>query len=209
MLQNRVDPFGTLIKTKARGTFMGNRGLLHSDQQEIRRPFKLMAWITCKLEFKGWKRPIMAPRQYTELFFLDEATAFAAGHRPCAECRREEFTKFKMHWLKGNPEYKFTMKTPIREIDAVLHKERIDKDNSKVTYEAKLSELPDGTFVTVDNQAYLLKEGQLYAWTAPGYSEGIKLKDTVGVKVLTPRSVVNTFKAGYVPGTLFQPFPSS
>ncbi|MEO8821838.1 MAG: hypothetical protein ABI267_08810 [Ginsengibacter sp.] len=95
MLQNRVDPFGNIIKTTARGSWMGNRGILHNDQQQVLRPFKLKAWITCKLEFNGRKRPVMAPHRYTGLFFLDEATSFAAGHRPCFECRRQDYHKFK------------------------------------------------------------------------------------------------------------------
>jgi hypothetical protein len=114
MLQNRVDPFGNLIKTRARGTWMGNRGVLHDDKQQLLRPFKLKAWLTCRLEFKGRKRQIMAPHRWTELFFLDEATAFAAGHRPCFECRRSDFNKFKSLWIKGNPEYNFDEKTPIQ-----------------------------------------------------------------------------------------------
>src|SRR3978361_1384995 len=116
MLQNRVDPFGNIINTSARGALMGNRGLLHNDKQTLVRTFKLKAWITCKLEFKERKRTVMAPNQYTELFFLDEATSFAAGHRPCFECRREDYNRFKTNWLKGNPEYSFNGKTSIKEI---------------------------------------------------------------------------------------------
>ncbi|HTJ10817.1 MAG TPA: hypothetical protein VL547_02270, partial [Dinghuibacter sp.] len=99
MLQNRVDPYGNIIFTPARGAWMGNRGLLHDAQQHIRRPFRLKAWIICVLQFKGRHRPVMAPGQYTELFFLDEATALSAGHRPCAECRREDFNRFKAAWI--------------------------------------------------------------------------------------------------------------
>ena len=94
-MQNRVNPFGEIIETKARGLWMGNRGHIHNDDRKIVRPFKLKAWIACKLEFKNRHREIMAHNLYTELFFLDEATAFAAGHRPCFECRRENAEKFK------------------------------------------------------------------------------------------------------------------
>ena len=87
MLQNRVNPLGDIIRTPARGAWMGNRGLLHNERQEIVRPYRLIPWITCVLSFKNRHRPVMAPGQYTELFFLDEATSFAAGHRPCKECR--------------------------------------------------------------------------------------------------------------------------
>ncbi len=147
MLQNRVDPSGNLIITKARGQWLGNRGVIHDHDQKIIRPFKLDAWITCKLEFKGRKRPIMAPDRWTELFFLDEATSFAAGHRPCFECRREDAVKFKSSWLKGNPGYNFNEKTSIREIDKILHKERINRDRTKVTFEEDVRVLPNGVFV--------------------------------------------------------------
>ena len=125
-LQNRVDPFGQLIRTTARGAWMGNRGLIHNEHQQIIRPFRLKAWITCVLEFKGRHREVMTPNLYTELFFLDEATAFSAGHRPCAECRRADFNLFKAAWVQGNPLYMYNMKTPIGEIDEIMHRERID-----------------------------------------------------------------------------------
>ena len=121
MLQNRVDPFGNIIKTKARGAWMDNRGILHNEEQQIIRPFKLKAWITCKLEFKGRKRQVMSPNRYTELFFLDEATSFAAGHRPCFECRRNDYHHFKSLWIKGNPEYHFNEKTSVKAMDDILH----------------------------------------------------------------------------------------
>lgn len=199
MLQNRVNPFGRFIKTPARGAWMGNRGVLHNEQQEIVRPFKLKAWIICKLEFKGRKRPIMAPNHWTELFFLDEATAFAAGHRPCFECRREEATHFKACWIKGNLQYGFEMKTPIGEIDKMLHKERRDDRGEKLTFESNAVNLPDGTFVIVDKMPYLLKEKQLFLWTPSGYETRMALPAATVLTVLTPRSVVEAFRAGYKP----------
>ena len=133
-LQNRVDPFGQLIRTSARGAWMGNRGMIHNEHQQIIRPFRLKAWITCLLEFKDRHREVMTPNLYTELFFLDEATAFSAGHRPCAECRRADFNRFKAAWVKGNPLYKYHIKTPIGEIDEILHRERMNPNGSKSTY---------------------------------------------------------------------------
>lgn len=198
MLQNRVDPFGNLIKTSARGLWMGNRGLIHDEGQNILRPFKLKAWLICKLEFKGWKRKVMTPNRYTELFFMDEATAFAAGHRPCFECRKEDYNKFKSFWLKGNPEYGFNEKTSIREIDNILHGERIKLDKSKVTYEDDAGNLPSGTFVLVNNQPYLIFNGSLYLWSPFGYEKATALPGGK-LQILTPRSVVNSFKAGYIP----------
>jgi len=199
MLQNRVDPFGYIIKTKARGAWMGNRGILHNEKQELLRPFKLKAWLICKLEFKGRWRQVMAPDRYTELFFLDEATAFAAGHRPCFECRREDFNLFKSLWLKGNPEYNFNQKTPVAKIDEILHSERINYVKLKVMFEEKAKNIPDGTFVLYKNDAYLISDGLMYLWSPFGYQSGIALPHVAKLSVLTPKSVVNTFRAGYLP----------
>lgn len=199
MLQNRVDPQGNIIRTSARGAWMGNRGQLHGKGKEILRPFKLQAWITCLLQFKGWHRQVMSPNLYTELFFLDEATAFAAGHRPCAECRREDYKRFKLYWIEGNPEYGFTEKTSIREIDDVLHAERIDKQGNKVTFEALGKDLPDGTFIQLDNKPYLLMHNQIFMWTPHGYETGQPLPSSPAVTLLTPKSTINAFRAGYTP----------
>jgi len=199
MLQNRVDPQGQLIQTPARGLWLGNRGVIHNEQKEIVRPFKLQAWITCLLAFKGRRFTIMAPGRWTQLFFMDEATAFAAGHRPCAECRREDFNRFKTYWLSGNPGYGFTIKTRIREIDAILHLERITANKEKVTFEARPDQLPDGVFVLIDNDPYLLYKGQLHAWTPFGYTGTIAIPAVEQITVLTPRSVVQAFHAGYIP----------
>src|ERR1700761_7186777 len=111
MLQNRVDPMGNIIRTSARGAWMGNRGLIHDEHQHVLRPFRLKAWLICVLQFRNRKRVVMSPGQYTELFFFDEATAFSAGHRPCFECRRSDALLFRSCWIKGNPEYGFQEKT--------------------------------------------------------------------------------------------------
>jgi hypothetical protein len=197
MLQNRVDPWGNLIKTTARGTWMGNRGVIHDENQAIVRPFKLKAWLICLLEFKGRKRPVMMPDRYTELFFLDEATAFAAGHRPCGECRRAAFARFKSFWLEGNPEYEFSERTPIWKIDEVLHKERINQSGVKIVHEENWQGLPNGAFVLFDNKPHLYTDGSLFGWTPFGYEQGITPRDIRKVAVLTPKSVVNTLRAGY------------
>ena len=198
-LQNRVDPFGNLIKTAARGSWTGTRGILHNDEQQILRPFKLKTWLVCKLEFKGRKRKMMSPDRYTELFFLDEATAFAAGHRPCCECRRDDFNKFKSLWLKGNPVYNFHEKIAIKKIDSIIHEERINPDRSKITFEANSHNIPDGCFVAINNNPYLVLGGQLFLWTPFGYEKGMALPGIEKIIVLTPRSIVNTIKAGYLP----------
>ncbi|QTE37298.1 hypothetical protein J3L18_30055 [Mucilaginibacter gossypii] len=199
MLQNRVNPFGQLIKTTARGAWLGNRGVIHNEDKEIVRAFKIKAWITCALEFRGRHREIMQPDRWTELFFLDEATAFSAGHRPCFQCRYKDHQRFKEFWLKGNPQYGFDMKTPVAKIDDILQAERITADKSKVTYQEKLKALPNGTFVIYDGKSHLLKDNQLYLWSPAGYLKGIRLPNVDIITVLTPRSIVNMFSAGYVP----------
>ncbi|GAC1311006.1 MAG: hypothetical protein NVSMB24_29470 [Mucilaginibacter sp.] len=198
MLQNRVDPKGNIIATSARGAWMGNRGQLHDRGKTILRPFKLQAWLICLLQFNGRHRQVMAPGLYTELFFLDEATAFAAGHRPCFECRRADANRFKAAWLKGNQQYGFGSKVAIAKIDAVIHAERIAKDSSKVTYEAIGSDLPDGVFIEIGEAPYLIANNKISRWTPFGYDDSLPLPGDA-VTVLTPRSVVNAFRAGYTP----------
>src|SRR5580704_9279628 len=140
--QNRVNPFGEIIATQDRGMFMGNRGVLHDEESRIRRKWQGKRWIVCVLEFRGRKRKVMTPGRYTELFFLDEATALAAGHRPCAECRRERFNAFRSAWQKAHPS-KNTQPTA-SEIDNRLHSERVSPE---YLFVAKLAELPNGAFV--------------------------------------------------------------
>lgn len=202
MLQNRVDPFGNIIRSSARGTWMGNRGILHDEQQHIQRSFKLKAWITCVLQFKNRKRTVMAPHRYTELFFRDEATAFAAGHRPCFECRRADYNRFKTYWLKGNAEYGFEAGVSIQQIDKILHGERIDRQGVKVTYTASIHDLPDGCFIVYHDQPYVVFKQALFLWSPEGYTKKEMFPEEEMVQVLTPKSIVNAFLAGYVPEVL-------
>lgn len=199
MLQNRVDPSGNIICTPARGAWMGNRGQLHNGHRLILRPFKLKAWLICLLHFKDRHREVMAPNRYTELFFLDEATAFAAGHRPCFECRRKDYDRFKAFWITGNKKSGFDLNTSINEIDKMLHKERIGRKGEKITYKDKLKNLPDGTFVLINNKPHLLANKHLHPWTPWGYEAPVSLHETETVTVLTPGSTVSAFKAGYKP----------
>lgn len=179
---------------------MGNRGLIHNEHQEIVRPFRLKAWITCRLEFKDRHREVMSPGLYTELFFLDEVTAFSAGHRPCAECRREDYNRFKAAWIKGNPSFGFDAKTTIGNIDEILQQERMDDNGNKVTYAERLDKLPDGSFIEYKDKPHLIKQpNKIAAWTPSGYEETIELRGRIEVVVLTPKSIINTFRAGYVP----------
>jgi len=196
-LQNRVTPFGKLITTPARGTLMGNRGCLHNDRKEITRPFQLERWIICLLEFKERSRIVMKPGHYTELFFLDEATALAAGHRPCAECQRSRFDLFRETWAKANPELTSEKRPPAPLIDAWLHKERVS-GNNVLGRSQSFETLPSGAFVTVDEiEAHLVINNRLFRWTPAGYEEEAIPKTKPAIRVLTPPSIVKTLNAGY------------
>jgi hypothetical protein len=197
--QNRVTPLSEIIATPARGTLMGNRGCLHDGRQQIIRPYQGRRWIICRLQFKGWHRPIMKPGHYTELFFLDEATALAAGHRPCAECSRDRFEEFRALWALANPALTEEPKPRATAMDIVLHRERIDATRQKRTYAERLGALPDGSFVLVanDRQPYLVFRGFIIAWSPEGYQQRTVLQPELLVNVLTPRSIVKTLAQGY------------
>ena len=169
--QNRVSPFGDLVATPERGTFMGNRGVLHDDEGRIRRAWQLKRWLVCVLEFRGRNRRVMTPGRYTELFFLDEATALAAGHRPCAECRHARFVAFCNAWGQAHPDGGTSARPTAQEIDDRLHAERVAPDRSGRSFVAALDGLPDGVFVAVPasgEQAYLVWGNYLLAWSPAG-----------------------------------------
>jgi hypothetical protein len=200
--QNRVTPFGEIIATPERGTFMGNRGVLHDDQGHLRRAWQLKRWLVCVLEFRGRHRTVMTPHRYTELFFLDEATALAAGHRPCAECRRERFLAFCNSWNTAHRKTGGAPRPTVEEIDQQLHVERVADDRSKRTFRANLANLPNGVFVRLSasgGKAYLVWEKYLFAWTAGGYTARRARPKNADVLVLTPPSTVAALRAGYVP----------
>lgn len=182
--QNRVDPFGKLNAVPERGRWMGNRGLIHNDRQQIVKPWQLKRWIYCRLEFKGWHRNVMRPGFYTELFFFDEATALAAGHRPCMECQRERATEFKRIWNEVNP--------PVRtlvEMDEVLHACRLGEKPP-----VDIVGLPDGAMVSNGTDAFLVMGGKTYRWSFGGYEPHESASDLV---LLTPKPVVAILKAGF------------
>lgn len=198
--KNRVTPFSTLIATSARGTLTGNRGCLHDNQQLIRRQFQGVRWIICLLEFKGRQRAIMTPGRYTELFFLDEATALAAGHRPCAECQRERFNHFREIWAKANPTIAGSLRPTATTLDSALHQERVAPRNLGDRLVTSTEILPAGVFVTDDEEnAYLVVGNRLLHWSPTGY-EPLSRPTRYPVRVLTPTSVVRTLAAGYSAG---------
>lgn len=201
-LQNRVCPNGDIVAVADYGTFMGNRGNIHDGDKKIVRPYRSKSWITCKIKYKNKRRQIMSPGRWTELFFLDEATAFSAGHRPCAFCRYPDFKEFKDLWLKANADEHEMKSTSILEIDKILHNERMDATKAKKTYAESLYNLPDGTLILLPERIeayYLYYQGCLFAWSFQGYSDVIREPSNCEVLVLTPRSIVNTFKMGYKP----------
>ncbi len=198
-LQNRVTPFGEIVVDPARGLFTGNRGCLCDLAGQLaRRRWRLKAWITCRLSYKGAWRKVMQPRVWTELFFLDEATALAAGHRPCAYCRRDDYNRYREAWARAEG-----LAAPPRapEMDARLQGERLAPDGGKVTYRAALADLPDGAMVCLPGspgRAALIQDGRLLAWSPAGYGEPRETTaDTV--EVLTPKSSVAVLAAGYRP----------
>src|SRR4029453_2949482 len=152
-LQNRVTPLGELVADPARGLVYGNRGCLHDAEGRIRRHHATRRWIACRLEFKGWRRTaLMQPGKFTELFFLDEATAFAAGHRPCALCRREDYVRFGEIWSQSHD-----WPAGADAIDEQLHAERIDlPTRTRRRHRAKYEDLPDGAFVLESDTPWLV-----------------------------------------------------
>lgn len=197
-LQNRVTPEGEIIATPHRGTLMGNRGgRLHDDNKQLgARRWASNRWIACALAFRGRKREVMAPGQYTELFFLDEATALAAGHRPCFECRRGDAIRFTTHWIAARG---ITGKVSADDIDHALHTDRIRRDGSKATFPARLGEIPDGTIVRWDGLPCLVFAGRIAVWTPAGYTHPQRFDAEVVAEVLTPRAIVEVIRAGYLP----------
>jgi hypothetical protein len=193
-LRNRVTPFGDIIETPARGTLFGNRGRLHDDERRVVRTWQVRRWIACRLEFKGWHREPMPPGRYTGLFFLDEATALAAGHRPCAECRHEDFVRFRDGWRSAHPGRTWMAD----DMDRVLHAERLGPDGSKRLHPARLADLPDGAMIAEDGRAWLVLGNEVLEWTPFRYSER-RPRGRRTVALLTPPSTVSVIRLGYRP----------
>jgi hypothetical protein len=180
-LRNRVTPLGELVADPARGLVYGNRGCLHDAKGEIVRRFQVKRWIACRLEFNGWHRsPLMQPGRFTELFFLDEATAFAAGHRPCALCRRADYDRFM----------EIVGERRADDIDERLHAERL------APHRLGEGALPDGTFVLHEDEPWLVLGDELRRWTPAGYV-GRASHRTRRATVVTPPSLVEVLRSGW------------
>src|SRR5258705_4178338 len=178
-LQTRVAPTGDVITTPHRGLFTGNRGIIHDPATKtlLRKRWSSPAWITCVCEFRGRWREVMGGRSWTELFFLDEATAFAAGHRPCFFCRREDANRFRAAGEQGNA----VKNVLAREIDTVLHRERLDGGSKRLHALAMpLKKLPDGAMLQAGNESFVIVQGREVLWSPGGYREGSNaLKDAM------------------------------
>jgi hypothetical protein len=195
-LRNRVTPFGELIADPARGLVYGNRGCLHDEAGRIRRRYNGKRWIACQLQFRGWQRgPLLQPGKFTELFFLDEATAFAAGHRPCALCRHSDYARLTEIWRTLHPG-----QVGADAIDAQLHGERVDAaTRGQLHHEAALDDLPDGAFVLRDGAACLVLGGELLIWTPAGYGARRHRPARERAELITPPSLVAVLRTGWRP----------
>ena len=209
---NRVTPYGELIAVADRGMFWGNRGALLDGEGQLARYSRGKAWLTCLLSYKGIRRQQWTPGRLTELFFLDEATALAAGHRPCGECRYRDLQEFKRCWAAAGLDGAPRGLPSVHEIDARLHADRLAAPGARRdrlagaevrrTYTAPLSELPDGTMADLDGVPHLVLGGRLLRWTPGGYAAapGAPGVTTSGpVTVITPRATVAVLAVGYRP----------
>jgi hypothetical protein len=194
-LQNRVTPEGDIIVDPHRGLFTGNRGIIHDPATKtlLKKRWSTPAWLTCVLEFRGRRRKVMERRSWTELFFLDEATAFAAGHRPCFFCRRDDANRFRAAWEAGNG-----LKDVLApDMDATLHRERFASSKKLHPLPMKIEKLPDGTMVQEGDDSFLISQGRALQWSPAGYTLSDRGLDEA--KLLTPPSTLRAFLAGYQP----------
>ena len=192
--RNRVTPLSELVADPARGLVYGNRGCLHDAAGEIRRRYAGRRWIACRLRFRGWHRtPLLRPGRFTELFFLDEATAMAAGHRACALCRREDYDRLVALWRDLHPG-----QVGADAMDAQLHGERVvSGTRAQRHHEAPLADLPDGTFVLRDGAPWLVLGPQLLAWTPAGYGARVARPAREQAVLITPPSLVDVLRFGW------------
>jgi len=195
-LRNRVTPLSELVADPARGLVYGNRGCLHDADGHIRRRYATRRWIACRLQFKGWlRRPLLQPGKFTELFFLDEATAFAAGHRPCALCRREDYDRLTEIWRDLHPGQRGA-----DAIDEQLHAERFDPaTRAQRHHEAEIDDLPDGAFVLHHDGPYLVRGEELLRWSPAGYDARIARPAQTIAAVITPPSLLAVLRTGWQP----------
>ena len=194
-LQNRVTPLGDIVADPHRGLFAGNRGIIHDPATKtlLKKRWSNPAWLICVCEFRGRRREVMGGRSWTELFFLDEATALAAGHRPCFYCRRDDANRFRVTWEKGNGVAGLRAK----DIDAVLHRERLDRGRKRLhPLPMPLEKLPDGTMVQAGEGSCLIVDGKPLVWSFAGYRKAGAIGEA---RLITPPSMVSALAAGFQP----------
>jgi hypothetical protein len=195
-LQNRVTPFGDVVAIPQRGMFTGNRGIIHDPATKtlLRKRWSSKAWIICTCSYKDVRRDVMSTRSWTELFFLDEAVALAAGHRPCFACRRESANAFRSAWSAA----KRIDKPAAPLIDETLHRERLRDGRKRIhPLGMPIDALPDGAVVAIAGEAFTLASGLAFCWTENGYAQPIKIRKAEGL--LTPPSTIQTIMAGFTP----------
>jgi len=193
-LQNRVLPTGEIVAHPWRGALMGNRGCLHDAERRLGAArWRHANWVCCVTEFRSRHRAPMPPGRYTALFFWDEASALAAGHRPCAECRNADYRRFKAAWAAaGLPA------DSSAGIDRCLHAARVTRDRRQLTYEAAAADLPDGVYLSIADAPHLMWQNRLRRWSPGGYADAGPVP-AGPVTVLTPRPTVAAIRAGYRP----------
>jgi len=195
-LRNRVTPFGDIVAIPQRGMFIGNRGIIHDPATRtlLKRRWASKAWLVCLCEFRGRRRAVMSGRSWTELFFLDEAVALAAGHRPCFFCRCQAAQAFRYAWACGG-----VVKMPrAAEMDAVLHAERLDYGRKRLhALPSHADDLPDGSVIAAAGEAYTLAHGRAFRWTPDGYDRAVEIPRASAL--VTPPSTLGALRAGYRP----------
>lgn len=197
-LQNRVTPRGEIVAHPARGMIMGNRGCIHRDDRTLGTTrWRTKMWISCVLVWRDVRRDVMPSGRWTALFFLDEATALAAGHRPCGYCRREDYLAFSGAWRDGHG---LPARLRAGALDVAMHAERVDRRTRRqLTQPASLASLPDGAMVAHDGSPALVAGGLLLPWSFSGYGPAVALSASARVELLTPPGIVAALQTGYRP----------
>lgn len=196
-LQNRVLPTGEIVAHPARGRLLGNRGCIHQlDRRLGVSRWRSPMWISCVLRWGNVRRDVMPPGRWTALFFLDEATALSAGHRPCGYCRRLDHLAFGEAWRRAQG---LAVRPKAHQMDLELHHERVDRSRRKLTWSAPVGELPTGAMVLQAGQPALVVRGRLLPWTLTGYQQPIELPERTVLEVLTPSRMVGALASGYRP----------
>lgn len=196
-LENRVDPSSKIYKSNQKTSLLGNRGILHTEDNKITRNYRSKNWVICLLEEYDKNNEIH--KDNTELFFLDEATAFSAGHRPCEQCNKKRYDYFLQLWLKGNTSIFDRTTKSITAIDKIIHNQRI-KNNKQVTYLCLFNLLPNGTFIQIEENFYIVWDLKIYKWHCSKYKEtNIEIPLNKEVWVTTPKSFVNMYEKGFIP----------